>query len=273
MPWVTPATWTSGQLVSSSDLNTQLRDQLNTTAAATMTAQGDLLIASAANTPQRLAKDTNSTRVLTNTGTSNNPAWAQVALATGVSGTLPVANGGSGATTLTANGILIGNGTSAISAVDLSTKGTIIAGDGSGNPSGLAIGANTLVLTADSSAGNGMAWASANSVNFQEFTANGTWTKPAGEMVIMELVGGGGGGGGSNSGNDRGGGGGAGGSLVRATFTADELPSSLTVVVGAGGTAGGASTDGGQGGTTTVSGSGFTLSAFGGGGGGESTGT
>ena len=53
---------------------------------------------SAANTPARLAKDANATRSLTNTGTSNNPAWAQVALATGVSGTLPVANGGTAAT-------------------------------------------------------------------------------------------------------------------------------------------------------------------------------
>lgn len=73
--------------------------------------QGDLLYASAANTYSALAKNTSSTRVLTNTGTSNNPAWAQVDLTTGVTGTLPVANGGSGAATLT--GVLLGNGTSA----------------------------------------------------------------------------------------------------------------------------------------------------------------
>ena len=42
------------------------------------TAQGDLLYLSAASTNARLAKDTNSKRVLTNTGTNNNPAWAQV---------------------------------------------------------------------------------------------------------------------------------------------------------------------------------------------------
>lgn len=56
--------------------------------------QGDLLYASAANTLSKLAKNTSSTRVLTNTGASNSPAWAQVALTTGVSGILPVANGG-----------------------------------------------------------------------------------------------------------------------------------------------------------------------------------
>jgi len=43
-------------------------------------------------------------------------------------GTLPVANGGTGATSLTTDGVLFGNGTSAISAVDLSTAGSIVVG-------------------------------------------------------------------------------------------------------------------------------------------------
>lgn len=58
--------------------------------------QGDTLYASAANTLSKLAKDTNSTRYMSNTGTSNNPAWAQVNLANGVTGNLPVANLNSG---------------------------------------------------------------------------------------------------------------------------------------------------------------------------------
>lgn len=45
--------------------------------------QGDLLYASASNTLSKLAKDTNATRYLSNTGTSNNPAWAQVDVTTG----------------------------------------------------------------------------------------------------------------------------------------------------------------------------------------------
>lgn len=59
-------------------------------------AQGDLIYGSASNTLSALTKDTNATRYLANTGTTNNPAWAQVALATGVSGNLPVTNLNSG---------------------------------------------------------------------------------------------------------------------------------------------------------------------------------
>lgn len=77
-------------------------------------AQGDILYGSATDTWSRLAKNTSATRYLSNTGTSNNPAWAQIDLTNGVTGALPVANGGTGATTFTNNRLLTGNGTSAI---------------------------------------------------------------------------------------------------------------------------------------------------------------
>ncbi len=57
-------------------------------------AQGDLIYGSAADTLTALAKSASSTRYLSNTGASNNPAWAQVDLTNGVTGTLPLANGG-----------------------------------------------------------------------------------------------------------------------------------------------------------------------------------
>ena len=73
-----------------------------------------------------------------------------------------VAHGGTGASTLTANGVLIGNGTSAVTAVDQSTKGHILIGDGSGNPQMLAVGSNDTVLTADSGETTGVKWAAAS---------------------------------------------------------------------------------------------------------------
>jgi hypothetical protein len=77
----------------------------------TSLAQGDILYSSALNTLSALAKNTSATRYLSNTGTSNNPAWAQINLTNGVTGALPVANGGTGQTTYTDGQLLIGNTT------------------------------------------------------------------------------------------------------------------------------------------------------------------
>jgi hypothetical protein len=51
-------------------------------------------------------------------------------LTTGVTGTLAVGNGGTGATTLTANNVLLGNGTSALQAVAPGTSGNVLTSNG-----------------------------------------------------------------------------------------------------------------------------------------------
>lgn len=55
---------------------------------------------------------------------------AAVDLTADVTGTLPVANGGTGAATLTANNVLLGNGTSAPLAVAPSTTGNVLTSNG-----------------------------------------------------------------------------------------------------------------------------------------------
>ena len=167
MAYTAYRTWTTGEIVTAALMNEQVKDNGLLTAPAIMTGQGDLIYGSAANTPARLAKDANATRSLTNTGSSNNPAWAQVALATGVSGTLPVGNGGTGQTSLTTGAILIGNATSGVTMVTQTTKGQILVGDGSGPPQMLAVGGtDDHVLTVDSGETTGVKWAAAPSAAF-----------------------------------------------------------------------------------------------------------
>lgn len=62
--------------------------------------EGDLIIASSSTVLIALPKSTTSTRYLSNTGINNRPKWDQVNLADGVTGTLPVANGGTGVTSI-----------------------------------------------------------------------------------------------------------------------------------------------------------------------------
>lgn len=51
-------------------------------------------------------------------------------LTTGVTGTLPVANGGTGSTSLTANRVLLGNGTSGLQEVAPGTSGNVLSSNG-----------------------------------------------------------------------------------------------------------------------------------------------
>ena len=58
----------------------------------------------------------------------------EIDLTNDVTGTLPVGNGGTGATSLTDGGVLLGSGTSAITATAVLTNGQLLIGDNSGDP-------------------------------------------------------------------------------------------------------------------------------------------
>lgn len=64
-----------------------------------------------------------------NSGTS---LWSNstVSLTAGVNGTLPVANGGTGATSLTVNNVILGNGTSAVQTVAPGSSGNVLTSNG-----------------------------------------------------------------------------------------------------------------------------------------------
>lgn len=80
-----------------------------------------------------------------------------VDLSSQITGTLPVANGGTGAATLTANNVLLGNGTSALQAVAPGTSGNVLKSNGStwtsaaeaaGYPAPTLVGTNTTATSA-----------------------------------------------------------------------------------------------------------------------------
>ncbi len=105
--------------------------------------------------------------------------------AAGLSSTLAVGSGGTGATTLGDGHVLLGNGTSAVSSVDVTAKGSILVGDGSGDPSALAVGTNNYVLTADSSESTGLKWAASGGATALSNLSDVTVTSPAAGHVLV----------------------------------------------------------------------------------------
>ena len=121
---------------------------------------GDLIYANSSTTLARLA-DVAVGNALISGGVGADPSWGKIGLATHVDGTLPIANGGTGQTSLTANNVLLGNGTSAVQFVAPGANGNVLTSNGT-----------TWTSTA---AGGG--FAAGTALLFQQTAAPTGWTK------------------------------------------------------------------------------------------------
>lgn len=154
---------------------------------------------------------------------ATSPTLVTPALGTPSSGTLtnctglPVAGGGTGVATLTAYAPIFGGttGTGAVQSGAVGNAGEVLTSNGAG------------ALPTFQAAGGG-------AIDYQAFTASGTWNKPSGltgdEMVFIQVWGGGGGGGQNTTSKYGGGGGGA---YMETKLPLSSLGSSESVTVGA----------------------------------------
>lgn len=92
-------------------------------------AVGDLLFASTTTALSKLA-DVATGNALISGGVGVAPSYGKIGLTTHISGTLAVGNGGTGATTLTANNVILGNGTSAVQFVAPGANGNVLTSNG-----------------------------------------------------------------------------------------------------------------------------------------------
>ena len=96
-------------------------------------AVGDIIFASGATTLAALAGVATG-NVLISGGVATAPSYGKVGLTTHVSGTLAVGNGGTGNTALTLNGVVLGQGASALTTVVSSTEGHVLQISSAGVP-------------------------------------------------------------------------------------------------------------------------------------------
>lgn len=113
-----PATTTANQILYSSATNT---------IGGIATANSSALVTDSSGVPSFTSGST-ANRVLRTNGTA--VTFSQVAGATDISGQVPVANGGTGAATLTVHGVVIGNATSAVNITTAGTSGQVLTSNG-----------------------------------------------------------------------------------------------------------------------------------------------
>ena len=127
---------TTNNISSIAIANTQITGVMNVVQGGTGLSSyttGDIVFASGSTTLSSLAGVATG-NVLISRGVGTAPQYDKVGLTTHVSGTLAVGNGGTGNTALTANGVVIGQGSSALTTIFSSTEGHVLQISNTGAP-------------------------------------------------------------------------------------------------------------------------------------------
>jgi hypothetical protein len=120
----------------------------------------------------------NTARTSLGLGTSDSPTFAGVTAAGAVQGASLVVTG------LTAGHVMLANAASAVTALNMTAKGSLMVGDGAGAPVAVAVGTNNHVLTADSAQASGVKWAVSPSIIFVQQVNSQTGATATGTTVI-----------------------------------------------------------------------------------------
>jgi hypothetical protein len=151
---------------------------------------GSITISAGSTTPTSFVTDAGTATPLLNVldvlgGTGINTAGGTNVVTVNLDVPVTVANGGTGLTTITDGHVMLGSGTGAVTPLNTSAKGSIIAGTGLTDPGVLTFGTNTYVLTADSTQTHGMKWNAPGWATTLTGDSGGALTPTAGNWNIL----------------------------------------------------------------------------------------
>ena len=149
-------------------------------------AVGDLLYATGTTALSRLA-DVVTGRALLSGGVGAAPFWEQVGLTTHVTGTLPVANGGTGVSSLTSNALLVGGAT--VGALSGSASGEVATWNGTQWTAAAPAASGTVTSVSSSTTLSGLALSTATGTTTPAISLTGTLGVVSGGTGATTLTG------------------------------------------------------------------------------------